>query len=286
MDKKPLVSVVVPCYNHEKYIEKCVLSILNQSYTNVELIVIDDGSSDRSFEVLQELKGKYQFILERQVNQGLSRTLNNAIKKYVRGQYLICLASDDYLHTLRIEKQVQFFELNPLAGLIFGKAYVIDGCENIISEIPINKIPECTFDTLFINNYIPALTVMVKTCVLNEVGLFDEESYVEDWDIYLRIANKYPFAFMDEYLAYYRKHGTNMSSNHSKMIIAGKYIVNKWKFHPLYKKAYDNIVMEELTILAITKKHKAIIMMIKQIRLINQLAFFKAFIKLFIKYKL
>ena len=81
MIKNPLVSVVVPSYNHGLYVEKCIDSIVNQSYKNFELIVLDDGSTDNSVEILTKLQKKYGFYLEFNKNQGLIKTINRALKK-------------------------------------------------------------------------------------------------------------------------------------------------------------------------------------------------------------
>lgn len=282
----PLVSVIVPCYNHSNYIEQCITSIFNQTYTDIELIVIDDGSTDDSFEKLKQLQKKREFILESQSNMGLSKTLNKAIKTYAKGDYIACIASDDYWHPLKIETQVKYFENHPQMGFIFGKAYKVNDIGKVTGILPDKKVPECSFDTLILNSCIPALTVMIKKKVTDDVGLFDEDSYIEDWDMWLRIADKYPFAFVDEFIAYYRIHGTNISSNYPKMIEAKKRLIGKWRKHPLYSKAYDNILLEEIGLLAIFKKRQAISMMFSQIRLIKHFSYLKSIVKLLVKTKI
>jgi glycosyltransferase involved in cell wall biosynthesis len=282
----PLVSVIVPCYNHSKYIEQCITSIFNQTYANIELIVIDDGSKDDSFEKLKQLQKKNTFILESQPNMGLSKTLNKAITKYAKGKYVACIASDDYWHPSKTETQVKYFESHPEMGFIFSKAYKINDTGKITGVLPDVKVPECSFNTLILNSCIPALTVMINKKAMDEVGLFDEDSYIEDWDMWLRIADKYPFAFVDEFLAYYRLHGTNISSNYTKMLEAKKRLIGRWHKHPLYSKAYDNILLEEIGLLAIFKKRQAISMMLNQIRLIKHFSYFKSIVKLLIKTKL
>ena len=92
----PLVSIIVPCYNHEKYITECIGSIMNQTFRNFELTVIDDGSKDQSFEVLKSLQKKYEFNLIHQENRGISATLNRGIKEFSRGKYISFCASDDF----------------------------------------------------------------------------------------------------------------------------------------------------------------------------------------------
>ena len=108
-----LVSVLVPCFNHAKYIETCILSVINQSYKNIELIVLDDGSTDGSYEIAEQLKLKFDFKLIKQDNRGLAATLNRAIIEFSNGDYVAICASDDYFPINKIEKQVGFMQLNP-----------------------------------------------------------------------------------------------------------------------------------------------------------------------------
>jgi len=288
MDSLPLVTVIVPCYNHKKYVEQCILSILNQTYKNIQLIVIDDGSKDNSFEIISQLSSKYDFHAESQQNMGLTKTLNKAITKYSKGKYIICIASDDYMHPKRIEHQVQFFESNQDLGFVFAKASIVNDDQVILGELPKKTpVPQCTLENLLmIGCYIPAATVIIKSEVFEKVGLYDENIFIEDWDMWLRIAERYPFAFMDETAAYYRSHGNNISFNYEKMIPAKKSILNKWKTHPLFNKALDKVLLEEIAIQSVLNKPKALTLMLKQIYLSKYLSYYKSIIKLFIKFKL
>ena len=93
-----LVSIIIPCYNHINYVEESILSVLGQSYSDIELIVIDDGSTDGSAELLERLSREYKFRLYIQENCGLTETLNKAIFGYAKGDFIQLLASDDVLH--------------------------------------------------------------------------------------------------------------------------------------------------------------------------------------------
>jgi alpha-1,3-rhamnosyltransferase len=283
---QPLVSIVVPCYNHERFIKECIESIVNQTYKNIELTIIDDGSKDNSPKILKELQAKYGFNIVFQENHGVAYTLNRGLKEFSKGKYFACCASDDFWALDKIEKQVKKFEKNLELGLIFSKAYMVDKTGTIIDELPKHKITECSFNTLIMYPYIPALTVMVKRNVFEEVGLFDPNNYIEDWDMWLRIANVFPFEYIDEFLAYNRIHGKNMSFNYLKMIESQKAIINKWKHHPIYQKAYNNVLLYEIAILSVIEKKEAIRQMLKHIRLIRKISYWKSIIKLVIKTKL
>lgn len=224
----PLVSVVVPCYNHEKYVKETIESILNQTYKNIELIVIDDGSKDNSPRIIQALADEYGFTFIHRSNKGLSATLNEGIK-LSKGKYFSPCASDDIYIFDKIEKQVQFMESSPEYGMCYGKIIEFNEIgykrkreiKNFKSGWIFEELLKCSFA-------IPAITVMIKKDIYNNIGLYDENLYIEDYDMWLRIANKYQIGFLNDYLAYYRRHETNMSKQAFKMYKAQEHILNKW----------------------------------------------------------
>jgi len=109
MNEEPLVSVIVSCYNHAPYIEECLLSILHQSYPNIELLVVDDGSDDGSVEIIKKLNTKYAFDFRAQANQGLVNTLNDCIARS-RGSLVAPFGSDDVMLPERIKIQVEYMQ--------------------------------------------------------------------------------------------------------------------------------------------------------------------------------
>jgi len=224
----PLVSVVVPCYNHEKYVKETIESIINQTYKNIELIVIDDGSKDNSVNIIDNLQKEYNFTFIHRANKGLSSTLNEAIS-LSKGKYITVCASDDMYLYNKITTQVEFMENNPNLGMCFGKVIVFDDFSNEkFLDIP-NTKGGWIFNDLIVNNFfIPAISVLIKKEVLNKVGLFDESLWVEDWDMWLRISNKYEVGFINEYFAYYRQHDSNSSKQGWKLYKAKKQALNKW----------------------------------------------------------
>lgn len=121
----PLVSIITPCYNHEKFLRGFIESIYNQTYKKFEFSIIDDGSTDGSLKVIKELSERYGFEYETQLNHGICYTLNKLIKK-TRGKYIIAIASDDVLFKDRLEKQVKFMENHPEYGMCHSKDIVIN----------------------------------------------------------------------------------------------------------------------------------------------------------------
>jgi|SaaInl8_150m_RNA_FD_contig_111_5258_length_15109_multi_10_in_0_out_0_16 alpha-1,3-rhamnosyltransferase len=224
----PLVTVCIPVYNHEKYVEEAIKSILNQTYKNIELIVIDDGSKDNSLKVIQKLLEKNDFIFIHRENKGLSATLNEGIK-LSKGKYFCGCASDDiYIH-YKLEKQVIFMEENPKYGMCYGKIIEFDNNNYKIKREIINAKSGWIFEELFMFDFVmPAVTTMIKKDIYKDVGLYDTSLFIEDYDMWLRIANKYQIGFINNYLAYYRKHETNISNQIFNMYESQKIIVYKW----------------------------------------------------------
>lgn len=234
----PLVSVVVPCYNHEKYVKETIESIINQTYKNIELIVIDDGSKDNSVSVIKELADKYGFTFIHRPNKGLSATLNEGIR-LAKGKYFTACASDDIFMLNKIEKQVEFMESNPEYGMCYGKiVYFEDSIENTYEYPNSNKQGWVFDDLLNYGCFIPTPSTFMKKEVFETVGEYDENLWIEDWDMWLRISQKYQVGYIDEYLAYYRKHDTNISSQSLKMYKAEKQILEKYKDY----ENFDNVI--------------------------------------------
>ena len=227
----PLVTVIVPCYNHEKYIEECLLSVLNQTYKNIQLIVIDDGSKDNSISIIKNLQTKYNFIFETQQNTGVSKTLNKAITKHAAGKYISILASDDYWALNKLEKQINFFEANTKFGLICARAKIVNEQSEVVGDLhPELLNRDFSFNQIALGkSMIPALTVVIKKTIFDKVGLFDENLAIEDLDMWLRIANFYEIGFIEDYVGFYRQHQHNASSNGVIMANARAKILNKWE---------------------------------------------------------
>ncbi len=229
MNDLPLVSIIVPSYNHEKYIQKTIESIVNQKYKNIELIVIDDGSKDSSIQIIKKLSKLHEFKFIHRPNKGLSATLNEGIK-LSKGKYWCVCASDDVLKLDKIDIQVDFMEKNTEYGMCYGKVILVNDNGN---ETPLDikhSNGGWIFDDLIMGRFwIPAMSNMIRRCVFSDVGIFDENLKVEDWDMWVRIANKYQIGYIDDYLAYYRQHESNFSKQGWKMYEAKVDSLAKWE---------------------------------------------------------
>ena len=250
-DKKnnPLVSVIIPSYNHEKYIEETILSVVNQSYTNIELIVIDDGSIDESPNIIEKLSKQYRFFYERHNNIGLPKTLNKAIK-YAKGEYVSICASDDIFFPDKIEVLMkQLIELDESYCMVCGDAMFIGNQGEDIEKVQNDKLFKTFIDyysygfkefnlkkefgqykTFLLCNYIPAMSVVIRKQNLYDVGLFDENIILEDWNMWLKLSKNWKFKYIDSVVAKYRLHNTNsISTLMDKINIALLNIIKKEK---------------------------------------------------------
>ncbi|MFC3561632.1 glycosyltransferase family 2 protein [Pedobacter jamesrossensis] len=245
MKKEPLIWVIVPCYNHENYITQCIESIINQSYKNFELVVIDDGSTDKSREVLIELQNKYAFHLEFQKNSGVANTLNHGLQKYANEKYVTFCASDDFWPLDKLEKQVEFMEQHPECRMCYGKAIVVDEFGNERTEkttqANLNLKGGAIFqDILFVNFHLP-VTYFFRRNVFEEVGYYRPNLWTEDFYMNLRISELGPVGFLDEYLTFYRLpqvKGKIMPN--LKMINAHLECIEMYKHSEYYEEAIKN----------------------------------------------
>jgi alpha-1,3-rhamnosyltransferase len=242
MTSYPLVSVIVPSYNHAPFLKECLTSVFAQDYPATEVIVVDDGSTDNSGEVLRELNRKFEFTLELREHHGLSNTVNYAITEYAKGKYITITASDDNWLPGKLTKQVRFMEENTQFPMTFGKSKVIDVEGNYLEHqtATLNSGLKggMIFREIFLMDFHPPVNYIYRAEVLRSLGLFDERSWVADFDMNLRMAEKYPIGFMDEFLDCYRR-GFNSSSWNDpvKIICSHRYSIDKFRASPWYREA-------------------------------------------------
>jgi glycosyltransferase involved in cell wall biosynthesis len=227
----PLVSVIVPSYNHEKYILEALESVIQQTYGNIELIVIDDGSTDSTKNLIGQFiasNERFNITFRAKENEGVCKALNLGLD-LASGDYVAFLASDDVWQLEKIEKQVDFMEKNTDLGLGFSDAFfIIERCISSqkwsdykpqIAKYFLNGIQRKNmYESLFVDTIIPALTVILRSSAVKAVGGFDEDLIYEDDDMWLRIAQKFPIGYLDEPLAFYRRHDSNISNNTGFML--------------------------------------------------------------------
>ncbi|WP_300438556.1 glycosyltransferase family A protein [Christiangramia sp.] len=210
---KGLVSIIIPCYNDGRYIEQAIQSILDQTYSNREIIVIDDGSNNETKNILKDLDQKIDLLIT-QENQGTSAARNIGIS-YAKGKFILPLDSDDYFEPDFIEKSVNILEKDSRVGLVTCHAHIIKD-DNITGEII--SVGGQAKDML-IRNGVLANSLFRKK-VWEDVSGYDEKMVqgYEDWDFNISITQKgWQVYVIDEFLFNYRlkKKSRNTFANFS-----------------------------------------------------------------------
>ena len=238
-----LVTVCIPAYNHEKFIQETINSIIKQTYKNIELLIINDGSPDNTHEKIMELYDECRdrfvnFLYINRENRGLISTLNEFIQ-IAKGDYFSAIASDDIALETKIKKQVEVLEKNPDYGMCYGNMISIDNDSNIIPNKYKTKYNKSgyLFEDLLFRNFITAPTVMLRKSVLDSVGGYDTKYKIEDHPLWLKIAKISKIYYLNEDLVYYRDHPNNMSKNISFMIEENEKMLNDWSDELCYNKA-------------------------------------------------
>lgn len=242
----PLVSVLIPAYNHENYIQETIESIINQTYPNIELIILDDGSKDKTWEKITELKPKCEnrFVkihFETKQNEGTCITLNKLLK-LSSGEFVYIIASDDLTKPQAIEKEVEFLQNNSDYALAVGDNEYVDSMgkqifrtpktftsniknakyktvkEFLSSKLKIDFLSDDfgSYKTLYKENYIPN-GYLIRKNIFETIGNFTKNAPLEDFWLMLQISKYKKMKYIDEILFSYRIHDTNTIGNSTRM---------------------------------------------------------------------
>ncbi len=238
LPENPLISVIIPCYNHGHYLQDAFDSIYSQNYTYIEIIVVDDGSTDNTKEATEKNK---DVIYIYQTNKGLSAARNTGIKNS-KGELLIFLDADDWLLPNAIITNLNFLKAHPESAFVSG------GYKLVFADA--KKNTETTYE-VYADHYIHFLesnyigmhaAVMYQRWVFAEFNFAEALKSCEDYDLYLRIAKKYPVFHHTKIIAAYRMHDSNMSSNIPMMLRGVLKVLKIQKVYlttPREKKAFE-----------------------------------------------
>ena len=218
---KPLISVLIPCFNHEAYIESCLQSIADQDYAKIELIIIDDGSSDGSYKKIEKFAKAHPQRFHRLLhlnrpNQGLAKTLNELVE-LSEGDLISVIASDDEMTANRLTRQVKI--LDEIDGVIavFGTVELIDCQGNTIKKTRAPKEQVTLQEIGRHRHYLPAPTMTVRGEAYRALFPLPSNIIIEDWYTLLRLATYKNLLQTGEVFARYRIHNSNTSGNPKKM---------------------------------------------------------------------
>ncbi len=207
----PKVSIIIPAYNRAHLIGLTLESALRQTYRDYEIVVIDDGSTDNTAEVVRSIAPGARYIW--QENAGIPEVLNVCVRE-ARGEYISFLGSDDALAPTALEKEAAVLDANPNVGLVHSAAWLMDDAGRLTQLLKPPFARESyvrggreEIADLVMSNHIVATTVMVRRRCFDECGFFDSRyGLYEDWNMWTRIFKRWDAGYVDHPLAFYRVH--------------------------------------------------------------------------------
>lgn len=252
---KPRVTVVVPSFNHERFVTEAVESVVGQTDRALTLVVIDDGSTDRSPEILRALAARHGFTLIARENRGLAATLNQALDELVHTEYVVFFASDDVCEPDRLERQVAFLDANPELAMTFGDAWKIDEHGARIGRMASTPVRGHVFDVALMGGLsVPAQTTMWRKSALDTIDRFDPDVRSEDLWLLWSVTRKFPIGHQPGVFASYREHGTQTSRDARLMVAQAQKILDRFADTPEYPTARRR--QELFWFFALAKEHK------------------------------
>ncbi|MCK4321003.1 glycosyltransferase [candidate division WOR-3 bacterium] len=226
--KKPKVSVIIPTYNRANMIEETIQSVLNQTFQDFEIIIVDDASTDSTENIVKGFSDKRIKYIQHKVNKGGSAARNTGIKAST-GKFIAFLDSDDWWHPKKLENQLTKMETSKLSpALVYTGLKQVNNDGKLIKEIiPIFR--GNIFQELLIENVVGTTSsVLLRKEIFNSVGLFDENlPSRQDLDLWLRIARKYTFDYVKTPLVYIRIHKNRITEDLNMKINSRKLLFNK-----------------------------------------------------------
>jgi glycosyltransferase involved in cell wall biosynthesis len=220
----PLVSVLIPAFNHERFVERCLDSVLEDPYPAKELIIIDDGSTDKTAERIADWVALHCMELPieyvRRENRGIAATLNELVAR-ASGEFLRPGASDDYLLPGGLDAQVRYLLEHPAKGAVIGDSIVVDRDGNKMHDSGMRDLHGANKGLYRSDDGIRRAVIrqwavggpvaLMRRSVLDTVYCWSEGLRIEDWDLFLRLAARDAIGFIDVSVCAYRIHGQNLS---------------------------------------------------------------------------
>ena len=222
LNRAPKVSVLMPSYNYARFLPISINSVLSQSYSNLELIITDDCSTDESREIVEhwrKLDDRVVPVLHH-VNQGLARARNSGLT-VCSGEFVALCDADDVWNPGKLEAQMSCFERQPQLGVVHSDSSIIDGAGNLTGQ-RFSTLLHCKgqktsgdlFEMLCERNFLCVPTVILRREAIDYAGGFEENlRSLEDWVCWAKVSRKYLFHYIPEPLVQYRIHGAGLSSN-------------------------------------------------------------------------
>jgi glycosyltransferase involved in cell wall biosynthesis len=220
----PLVSVIMPSYNHQRFVQEAIQSVLNQTFGDIELIVIDDASKDNSADIIKSAAKKDDRIraVFHTENKGIARTMNEGVEK-AEGKFLAFLDSDDLWTGNKLEREIEVLARDE-SLMVWSEGLVVD-VSGHSAGITFSRMHHASrrqkdgylFEELLKGNYISTQSLVLKTKYVKEIGFDEELVYLNDYRMLLELSKIHRFCFIDEPLFKYRLHdGNTIFSNRDR----------------------------------------------------------------------
>jgi glycosyltransferase involved in cell wall biosynthesis len=221
MSELPKVTVLMPVYNGERYLKEAIESILDQTFTDFEFLIINDGSTDRSVGIIESYADSRIRLVDNGENLGLIKTLNKGID-LTRGEYIARMDADDISLPKRLEKQVGFMDSHPKVGICGTWARIIDerGLIKGLRKVPAGRtaLTLCWRPSPFIHS-----SCIMRSTLLQKNKYSLEYPHAEDYALWLTLSRTTGFHNLDEYLLLYRIHGTNIGRKERSLQLQNSY---------------------------------------------------------------
>lgn len=230
------ITVFMAAYNAADYIAASIESVLKQTYPYFELLIVDDGSTDKTVEIVRSYTDPRIRLLQNEGNKGQPYTRNLALTE-AKGEFLAVLDSDDIAFPNRLEIQLQHFLDRPQLGVLGGYAYIIDKAGSRTDEriLPVHGVDNVRVALLFYNSFVHP-TVMMRMSAFKDIGGYPNHLVAQDYALFSRIALKYEVDNIPEYLGEYRMHDNNISIRKKHLASAQLRVIMQYQLDKLFPK--------------------------------------------------
>jgi glycosyltransferase involved in cell wall biosynthesis len=216
INKNPTVSVIIPTYNYADYLPEAIESVLKQTFRDIEVILVDDGSTDNTPQIVQKYLTNPLVHYVRKENGGQASAKNRGIIEST-GEFIAFLDADDIWFSNKLELQLQLFGKNPHTGVVYSRRIYIDPSGKPLPTIQRKLHRGSILNKIYITNFVCFSSSIVRKNCFQRLGLFDEKlRFSEDYDFWIRVASLYDFDFVDSPLVYYRTGHTSTQQSRDK----------------------------------------------------------------------
>ena len=251
----PKVTVFIPVYNREQYVGEAIESILAQTFSDFEILLIDDGSTDRSVEAIRSYSDPRIHLVCNEENLGIPKTRNRGVK-LARGQYMAMLDSDDHAHPERLEKQVAFLDTHPHYAQVGSWCRMMDDQGGILKKIKRQPVSSDDIHAQFLFRCAMSnRSIMARTVILQEYGYRNDYPRCQDYELHVRLAKQYKLGNLPECLVYGRIHPQQITEQTPDLGDAKKHEIISGQLRELGVTFSQDDLAPHLTLSRMRKSH-------------------------------